>query len=101
MTRTWAKRIQRLESILQNTGRPPVVFRHGYVRYLRPGTGGERHIAIAKNEPTSLPHVQRCDFEERIGPAPEARAEFGFTVYLSAEEEACPRAPAESSKDET
>jgi hypothetical protein len=100
MTRTWAKRIQRLESILQNPERLQVVFRYGDVRYLPPGTVGERHVAIAKSEPTSLANVQRCEFEERVGPAPEARDELSFTVYLSVEDEACQRAP-ESSKEET
>lgn len=47
MTRTWVKRIRRLESILQNHGRPPVIFRYGYVRYLPQGIEGERTIAIA------------------------------------------------------
>jgi hypothetical protein len=101
MTRTWAKRIRRLESILQNPGRVPAVFRYGDVHYLPPGTVGERHVAIAKSEPTSVAYVQRCEFEERIGPAPEAPDELSFTVYLSVEDEACQRAPAESSKDET
>jgi hypothetical protein len=101
MTRAWAKRIQKLESILQNPGRPLGVFRHGYVRYLPQGTGGERHIVIAKSESTALPNVQRCDFEERAGTAPEARAELSFTVYLSVEDETRQRPPAESSKGET
>jgi hypothetical protein len=87
MTRTWAKRIRRLESILQNPGRPPVVFRYGYVRYLPQGIEGKRSISIAKSEPTALAYVQRCEFEERVGPAPEARDGFSFTVYLSAEDE--------------
>jgi hypothetical protein len=87
MTKTWAKRIQRLESILQNPGRLPVVFRYGYVRYLPQGTGGERTIAIAKSEPTALPNVERCEFEERVGPASEARDGLSFTVYLSVKDE--------------
>ena len=87
MTRTWAKRIRRLESILQNPGRPPVIFRYGYVRYLPQEIEGERTIAIAKSEPTGLPDVQRCEFEERVGPAPEARVGLCFTVYLSVEDE--------------
>jgi hypothetical protein len=101
MTRTWAKRIQRLESILQNPERLPVVFRYGDVRYLPPGTVGARHVTIAKSEPTSLANVQRYEFEERVGLAPEARDELSFTVYLSTEDETCQRTPAESSKDET
>lgn len=87
MTKTWAKRIRRLESILQNPGRPPVVFRYGYVRYLPQDTDGERTIAIAKSEPAALPNVQRCEFEERVGPAPAARDDLSFTVYLSVEDE--------------
>ncbi len=87
MTRTWAKRIQRLESILQNSARPTVVFRYGYVRYLPQGTYGERTIAIAKSEPTALAYVQRCEFEERVGLVPEARDGLSFTVYLTVKDE--------------
>jgi hypothetical protein len=87
MTRTWTKRIQKLESILQSSGRRPAVFRYGYVRYLPQSTGGERTIAIAKSEPTALPNVQLCEFEEQVGPAPKARTGLSFTVYLSVEDE--------------
>ena len=87
MTRTWAKRIQRLESILQNRGRPPAVFHYGYVRYLPQGIEGERTMAIAKSEPTALAYVQRCEFEERVGLASEARDGLSFTVYLSVKDE--------------
>lgn len=87
MTRTWAKRIQRLESILQNPDRPPAVFRYGYVRSLPQGTGGARTIAIAKSEPTALANVERCEFEEQVEPTPEARDGLSFTVYLSAEDQ--------------
>jgi hypothetical protein len=83
MTSTWAKRIRRLESILQNPARLPAVFRYGYVRYLPQGTDGKRTIAIAKSEPTAVAYVQRCEFEERVGLAPEARDGLSFTVYLS------------------
>jgi hypothetical protein len=87
MTRTWAKRIQRLESILQNSGRAPVVFHYGYVRYLPPGTGDERHMAIVKREPTALANVEHCEFEEQLGPAPAAHHDLSFAVYLSAEDQ--------------
>jgi hypothetical protein len=87
MTRTWAKRIRRLKSILQNPARPPVVFRYGYVRYLPQGADGKRTIAIAKSESTPLPNVQRCEFEERVGLEPEARDGLSFTVYLSVKDE--------------
>ena len=87
MTRTWARRIRKLESILQNPGRPPAVFRYGYVRYLPQGRDGERTIAISKSEPATLPNVERCEFEERVGSAPEARHGLSFTVYLSVEDE--------------
>jgi hypothetical protein len=87
MTKAWAKRIQRLESILQNPRLPPAVFRYGYVRYLPQGTDGERTIAIAKSEPTALPNVERCEFEEHLGPAPEAHDGLTFTVYLRVKDE--------------
>ena len=100
MKKTWEKRIRNLESTLYSRARPPMVFRYGYVRHLPQGTGGERHVTLAKSEPVALPNVERCEFEERVGPAPEAHDELSFTVYLSVEDEACQRAP-ESSKDKT
>jgi hypothetical protein len=87
MTRTWAKRIQRLESILQSSGGPSAVFRYGYVRYLPQGTGGERHMAIVKSKLTALADVEQCEFEERMGPAPEAHQDLTFAVYLSVEDQ--------------
>lgn len=87
MTKTWAKRIQRLESILQNPRLSLAVFRYGYVRYLPQGTDGERTIAIIKSEPTSLPNVERCEFEEQVGPAPAAHDGLTFTVYLKVKDE--------------
>jgi hypothetical protein len=99
MTSSWVKRIQRLESILQKSVSERAVFRYGGVRYLPQGSVGKRHIAIAKSEPTALANVQRCEFAERVGPALEACAELSFTVYLNPKEEACPKVPAESSKE--
>jgi hypothetical protein len=86
MTRTWAKRIQRLESILQTRLLPPVVFRYGSVRRLPSDPPGERHVVVSKNERTALPNVERCEFEERMGPAP-ACDELSFNVHLSLEDE--------------
>jgi hypothetical protein len=99
MNERWGKRIQRLESILQKPGRPPVIFRYGYVRSLPQDPSSERHIAIAKSEPTILPNVERCEFEERVGS--EGHADFDFTVYLSVEDQARSRTQDRSSKEET
>jgi hypothetical protein len=87
MKKAWEKRIRKLESALQSRSRPPVVFRYGHVGYLPRGTGGERHLAIAKSEPTALANVEHCEFEERMGPAPQALHGLNFTVYLSAEDQ--------------
>jgi hypothetical protein len=87
MKKTWEKRIRKLESILQSHARPHLIFRYGPIRYLPPGTGGERHMAIAKSEPTALVNVEHCEFEERMGPAPAAHHGLSFTVYLSAEDQ--------------
>jgi hypothetical protein len=99
MSRSWTKRIQRLESILHKPGRPPAFFRYGYVRSLPQESIGERHIAIAQSEPTTLPNVKRCEFEERVGS--EAHDDFGFTVYLSVENQARSRTQDGSSKEKT
>jgi hypothetical protein len=86
MTRTLAKRIQKLESILQARALPPVVFRYGSVKRLQNDPSRERHVVVSKSEPTALPNVERCEFEERSGPAP-AGHELSFDVYLSLEDE--------------
>ena len=86
MKKTWEKRIRKLESTLQSRARPPMVCHYGYVRYLPQGTEGERTIAIAKSQSTALPNVQRCEFEERVGRAPEPRDDLTFIVYLSVED---------------
>jgi hypothetical protein len=86
MTRTWAKRIRRLESILQARALPSVIFRYGSVKHLPSDASGERHIVVLNREPTALPNVERCEFEERMGPAPAAH-QLTFHVYLSVEDE--------------
>ena len=85
MTNSWA-RIRKLESIFQPSALPPAVFRYGYVQRLPKGTSGERHVAVSKSEPTALPNVERCEFEERDGPAP-ASPELSVNVYLSSKDE--------------
>jgi hypothetical protein len=85
--KTRERRIRKLESALQSCARPAAVFRYGPIRYLPLGTGGERHMALAKSESTALANVEHCEFEERMGPSPEAHHSLSFTVYLSAEEQ--------------
>jgi hypothetical protein len=85
MKRSFVRRIEKLELMLQSRVRPAAVFRYGSIRYLPPDTVGERHIAIVKTEPTALPNVEHCEFEERIGPALEAHHDLSFTVYLTAQ----------------
>jgi hypothetical protein len=79
--------MRKLESISQSRTREPMVFRYGRIQHLPPDTKGERHIAIVKTEPTPLANVQHCKFEDRVGPAAEARDDLSFTVYLNAEDE--------------
>jgi hypothetical protein len=87
MSAKWAKRIQKLESILLSRARPPVVFRYGPVRYLRDDVTGERHIVVSESHATSLPNVVRCEFEERVGPRPEEDDDLNFNVHLDLREE--------------
>jgi hypothetical protein len=87
MKKIWEKRLLKLESRLQFRPLPPMVFRYGPIRYLPPDTLGERHIAILKSEPTALVNVEHSEFEERVGPAPEAHQDLSVTVYLTAEGE--------------
>ena len=85
MKRSFVRRIEKLELILQSRVRPAAVFRYGHIRYLPPDTIGERHIALVKSEPTALANVQHCEFEERVGPAPELHHDPSVTIYLTAE----------------
>jgi hypothetical protein len=85
MKRSFVRRIEKLELILRSRIRPAAVFRYGQIRYLPPDTIGERHIAVVKSEPTALANVQHCEFEERVGPAPEPHNDLNVTVYLTAE----------------
>jgi hypothetical protein len=87
MKKAREKRIRTLELTLRSRARPPMVFRYGSIRYLPPDTGGERHIAIVKSEPTALANVEHCEFEERMGPAPDVHPDLSFAVYLSVEGE--------------
>jgi hypothetical protein len=86
MTATWAKRIRKLELQLRAKARPQVVFRYGSVQPLPGNPPGERHVAVSKSDPTSLLNVERCEFEERLGPA-SGGDEISFDVYLSLEAE--------------
>ena len=87
MSRTWAKRIRRLKARLLARALPrTALFRYGYVKCLPNDSSGERHVVVSKTEPTALANVERCEFEERVGPAP-ACAELNFIVHLSLEDE--------------
>ena len=86
MIRNWTKRIERLESMLNVRTLPPLKCRYGYVRRLPENPPGNRHIAVSKSEPAALPNVELCEFEERLGPAPDVD-ELSFDVYLSREDE--------------
>ena len=85
MNQTWAKRIQRLESILQSRALPPVVFRYGSVKRLPIDPPSERHVGISRSESTGRPGVERCEFEERVGPAPPPYG-LVFHVYINLED---------------
>lgn len=89
MKKIWEKRIRRLESISRARIRPRMVFRYGRIQNLPPDAVGERHIAIFKSEPTPLANVEHCEFEERLGPAPQPGDALSFTVYLTVAEENC------------
>jgi len=84
--RSWAKRIQKIESMLSIGAQPAMKLRYGYVRRLPEDVEGDRHIGISKSEPTALPNVELCQFEEQLGPAPDVD-ELSFDVYLSLEDE--------------
>jgi hypothetical protein len=72
--------------MLETRAPPRVVFRYGFVKRLPEDTAAGRHVVAVKSEATSLSNVQKCDFEEHFGPAPDS-GELGFNVYLSSQEE--------------
>jgi hypothetical protein len=86
MNQNWEKRIQKIEAILRSRSRPVAVFRYGTVKLLSENTVGERHIRISKSEPTALPGVEQCQFEEVPGSA-LVSDEHTFHVYLSLDDE--------------
>jgi hypothetical protein len=88
MTKSMANRIRKIASILQASAPPSVVLRYGSLKRLPNDASGERHIVASNVDPTLLPNVQRCEFEERFGPAP-AGQELSFDVYLSLGAEEC------------
>jgi hypothetical protein len=86
MTKAWARLVRRVLVQVQARTLPPAVFRYGYLQSLPSEPTGERHVAVSKRDPTRLLNVERCEFEELLGPAP-AGDEISFEVYLSFEAE--------------
>jgi hypothetical protein len=84
MKATLRSRLERLEA--RSEARTPALFRSGWLKPLPLDYIGERHTVIVQREPTRLPHVEWCEFEERPGPARAADSDNGFTVYLTPEE---------------
>jgi hypothetical protein len=86
MNKAWVKRVQKLELALRARAQARAVFRYGSVQRLPNDAPGDRHIVVTRREPTALPNVERCEFEERLGSAP-ADPELSFHVYLNLEDE--------------
>jgi hypothetical protein len=84
--KTWLKRIERLEAMARPHTRKHAVFRFGYVRPLPTDGGTERHVVATNTEPTALANMERCEFEERMGP-PGPIPDLSFTVYLKKDED--------------
>ena len=83
MRATLISRLERLEAKTAN--RRTVVYRYGYLKALPKDFLGERHVVIVKKESAGSPYCERCDFEERPGPAPPGGA---FRVYLTEDDTA-------------
>jgi hypothetical protein len=65
MTRTWLKRILRLESIRQTCGGPPV-FRYGSVKRLLKDPPGDREVVVSISKRIVLSNVERSgDVDEQ------------------------------------
>jgi hypothetical protein len=75
-------RLERLEVVV--APKKPQRFRSGVLKTLPKDYVGERHVVIVKREPTGAPGNERCEFEERPGPAPlDAQDEQDCTtIYI-------------------
>ncbi len=75
-------RLERLE--VQLEPKKPHFFRSGYLKTLPADYVGERHRVIVKREPSGATgQDERCEFEERPGPAPvDAEEEDCTTIYI-------------------
>src|ERR1700676_3312863 len=74
-------RVERLEVVAEP--KKPQLFRSGYLKTLPADYVGERHVVIVKREPAEAPgNVEWCEFEERPGPAPDAKEEDCTTIYI-------------------
>ena len=83
--RAWVKRLTNLESILQTrTSRPPM-FRYGRLLRLSHLSPKDGCIVIHYREATELPHVEQCEFDQQIGPAPQDDRR-AFHVFLDLED---------------
>jgi hypothetical protein len=77
--------LERLEAVAMT--KKPLLFRSGYLKTLPKDYVGESHVVIVKREPTDTSGTfERCEFEERRGPAPPGSEDPCFTVYLSDDE---------------
>ena len=74
-------RLERLKARTIATAPPKL--RYGAIKPLPTDYTGERHVVIVKCEPTTFPNVERCEFEERPGPAPPGSDDGSVNLYLS------------------
>jgi hypothetical protein len=71
--------LERLE--VKGDPKKPPLFRAGYLKTLPADYVGERYVVIVKREPPVPPgNVERCEFEERPGPAPPGAEEENCTT---------------------
>ena len=73
-------RLERLEVV---EPKKPQRFRSGVLKTLPKDYVGERHVVIVKREPAGAPGNERCEFEERPGPALlDAQEDDCTTIYI-------------------
>jgi hypothetical protein len=78
MTSRLLDRIRRLEQ--RSELARPANLRYGWVKPLPEDYAGERHVVIIKREPTRLPRIEWCEFEERAGGGPRGADDRAITV---------------------
>ena len=74
-------RLERLEARVEPAA--PLMLRYGWLKPLPADFTGQRHVVMIKSQPTTSPHIEWCEFEERAGAAGSEDGDSSLTVYMT------------------